>query len=223
MQAQELKNILEKHRKWVMGETGGERADLRSADLRSANLRSANLRSADLSYADLSYANLSYANLSSADLRSADLRSADLSYANLSSADLRYANLRSADLKEIKEDFFKVLSISKNEVVGLYDALMRGKIDGSQYQGECACLVGTVANIRNEKYDNLGIDLRPNSDRLAERWFLGISKGDIPANNEVSRVTVSWAEEFMTENGLSVPQYKIISNLERLELFKTHL
>ncbi len=35
---QELKNILDKHGKWVRNEEGGERADLRSADLRSADL-----------------------------------------------------------------------------------------------------------------------------------------------------------------------------------------
>ena len=111
--AEELKVILELHKKWLDDEKDGVRADLsyanlRSANLSSADLRSANLRSADLRYADLSYANLSSAdlssaNLSSADLRSANLRSADLSYANLSSADLssadlRYANLRSANL-----------------------------------------------------------------------------------------------------------------------------
>jgi uncharacterized protein YjbI with pentapeptide repeats len=96
------------HKRWLHGETGGERANLSSADLRyadlsSANLRyadlsSADLRSADLRYANLRYANLSYADLSSANLSSANLSSADLSSANLRSADLRYANLRYADL-----------------------------------------------------------------------------------------------------------------------------
>ena len=79
MVATKLKDILDKHLKWLKGEDGGERADLRSADLRYANLR----------YADLRYA---------------DLRSADLRYANLSSADLSYANLRSADLRYAKID-----------------------------------------------------------------------------------------------------------------------
>jgi hypothetical protein len=101
---QDLKDILEKHGKFLRNEEGGERADLSSADLRSANLRYANLRSANLSYADLRSANLSSANLSYADLRSANLSSANLRYAdlrsaNLSSANLRYANLRYADLR----------------------------------------------------------------------------------------------------------------------------
>ena len=67
---QELKDILDKHGKWLKNEEGGERANLRSANLSFANLRSANLRSADLSSADLRSANLSFANLRSADLRS---------------------------------------------------------------------------------------------------------------------------------------------------------
>lgn len=64
--AVQLSEILAKHKAWLVGEPGGERADLSSANLSSANLRSANL---------------SYANLSSANLSYADLRSADLSYA----------------------------------------------------------------------------------------------------------------------------------------------
>ena len=78
--AEELKEILELHRKWLNND-GGVRADLRSANLRSADLSSADLRSADLSSADLSSADLSSADLRSANLSSADLRSADLRYA----------------------------------------------------------------------------------------------------------------------------------------------
>jgi hypothetical protein len=228
---QELKNILELHRKWVMGEENGKRADLRSANLSyanlsSADLRSANLSSADLSYADLSSADLRYANLSSADLRSANLsyanlRSAnlsyaDLSYANLRSADLRsadlrsanlsYANLRSAKNEEIIADFCSVLDIAKAEAIGLYRALLDGKIDGSHYEGECACLVGTVANCRKENYTALTIDLKPKSDRLSERWFLAIQKGDIPENNPVSQLTKEWIEAWAIKNEIKLPK-----------------
>ena len=51
---QELKNILDKHGKWLRNEDGGVHADLSSADLSFADLRSANLRFADLRFADLS-------------------------------------------------------------------------------------------------------------------------------------------------------------------------
>jgi len=54
-----LKEILEKHIKWLSGEHNGEKANLSGADLRYANLRCADLRGADLSGADLSNANTS--------------------------------------------------------------------------------------------------------------------------------------------------------------------
>ena len=83
MEASKLKEILEKHKMWLNGEEGGEKADLRGADLRLANLSEANLRGANLSEADLRGANLIGANLRGADLRGADLREADLRGANL--------------------------------------------------------------------------------------------------------------------------------------------
>lgn len=108
MTRSELLEILERHRKWLEGEDGGECADLRKADLYGANLSGANLsganlyeadlRKADLRYADLRYADLNEANLRGADLRGADLSHADLSRADLSGANLRGANLSGADL-----------------------------------------------------------------------------------------------------------------------------
>ena len=66
MDEKELDDILDAHRKWLDGEDGGERADLRNADLRNADLRNADLSYAYLRNADLSYADLSYAYLRNA-------------------------------------------------------------------------------------------------------------------------------------------------------------
>ena len=60
MEENQLKNVLELHRKWINKEPGGERADLREADLRRANLRGADLWEADLRGADLRGADLDY-------------------------------------------------------------------------------------------------------------------------------------------------------------------
>jgi len=92
MDNEKLKEILERHRKWLNDEDGGERADLYGANLRGANLREANLREANLYGADLYGANL----------RGANLRGADLYGANLYGADLREANLREANLRGAK-------------------------------------------------------------------------------------------------------------------------
>ena len=71
MNQEELQKILEAHGKWINGEYGGVRANLRGADLRGADLRGA----------DLSEANLRRADLRGADLGGADLRGADLDFA----------------------------------------------------------------------------------------------------------------------------------------------
>ncbi len=97
---EELQEILEKHKKWLTGKDGGERADLRGTDLSWANLREADLRGTDLSWANLRRADLRRADLRGTDLRGTDLRGTDLSWANLRRADLRRADLRGADLRE---------------------------------------------------------------------------------------------------------------------------
>ena len=87
---EQLKEILEKHRKWLNNENDGERADLRDTDLSYAVLSSADLSYAVLSYADLSHANLGNANMSYADLQYAVLGHANLSYAK---TDKRYLQI----------------------------------------------------------------------------------------------------------------------------------
>ena len=113
MDKAKLKEILDKHLKWVRNEHGGSRADLSGADLSGADLGGADLggaylsgaylsgaylRGADLRRADIGGANLSGAYLRGADLRRADLRGANLSGAYLSGADLSRAYLSGADL-----------------------------------------------------------------------------------------------------------------------------
>ena len=103
MTRDELNNILDAHKLWLLG-IDGRKADLRNANLNGADLSNANLSGADLSGADLSGADLSGANLSGADLsganlRYADLSNADLRYADLMHTSLRYTNLSGADLR----------------------------------------------------------------------------------------------------------------------------
>ena len=60
---EELAEVLRKHRLWVEGKEGGERANLSRANLSRADLSRANLSGANLSWANLSRADLSRANL----------------------------------------------------------------------------------------------------------------------------------------------------------------
>ena len=93
MNDEELREILEKHRKWLNSADGGERADLRGANLRGVDLRGADLRGANLHKADLTTADLNIACLHGANLRGASLQEANLHGVDLQRADLRGANL----------------------------------------------------------------------------------------------------------------------------------
>jgi uncharacterized protein YjbI with pentapeptide repeats len=124
-----------------------------NADLRYADLSNADLSNADLSKADLSNADLRKADLSKADLHNANLHNADLSKADLSKADLSNADLSNADLRNFKSDLWMTLTQNVQEVPSLVEALRGGRVDGSTYEGSCACLVGTIGK-RQELHES---------------------------------------------------------------------
>ena len=99
MNSEEIRKMLENHKKWLFNESGGIRADLTGADLCGADLRGADFCRADLCEADLRGANLYHADLRGADLCGADLRGAYLCEVNLRGANLYHADLRGADLR----------------------------------------------------------------------------------------------------------------------------
>ena len=88
MNKEQLQEILDKHKKWLLGETGGERAVLTGAVLTGAVLTGAVLCWAVLTEADLRGAVLTEADLRGAVLTDADLTGADLRGAVLTDADL---------------------------------------------------------------------------------------------------------------------------------------
>jgi uncharacterized protein YjbI with pentapeptide repeats len=172
-------------------------ANLRGANLYGANLREANLRGADLYGADLYGADLCGADLCRANLCRANLCEADLCEADLCRANLREANLRGADLKNLPPDWINqcsrdilfILGCLKNEVPYLREKLIKGEIDGSQYEGECVCLIGSLA-----KADG-GMDkvcaaipfYEKGTHNYGEMFFLNIHKGDTPKTNEFAK------------------------------------
>ncbi len=131
-----------------------------------------------------------------ANLEGAYLKGADLKGANLEGANLEGADLKGANLTPIRDDFWAVLSSAPKEVMGLRQALIDGRVDGTVYEGECACLVGTIAKVRGVNYHALGL-LAPNSSRPAERFFLGIRKGDTPESNQVSKTVLGWLDQWV--------------------------
>ena len=103
----DLREVLNSHKKWLIGEIGGRCADLRDADLRGENLRGANLRGAKLRDTNLRGADLRGANLKDADLRGADL---DFSCMPLWCGDLK----ADYDDKQIIQQLFHVMSHIKH-------------------------------------------------------------------------------------------------------------
>ena len=161
--------------------------DLRGSDLRGSNLRGSNLRGSDLSGS----------NLSDSDLRDSNLSGSDLSGSDLSGSDLSGSDLSDSNLTPIRDDFWAVLSSAPAEVPALVQALKDGKVNGSTYTGECACLVGTIANAKKCDYREIK-GLIPNSHRPAEMFFTAIKPGDTPKKNAAAKLSVEWAEEWLT-------------------------
>src|SRR5882757_3589898 len=175
-------------------------ARLDDASLAGANLACARLDDASLAGANLACARLDDASLAGANLAGASLDDANLDGANLVRASLDGVNLARASLERIRDDFRAVLDISPGEVVGLLAKLRAGEVDGKHYQGECACLVGTIASIRGVNYEQIP-GLTPNSARRSERWFLGIRIGSTPDNNQLAAITDDWICEWQAERG----------------------
>ena len=120
-------------------------------------------------------ANLSFADLSSANLRSADLRSAK--------------NLPQSFINQCSRDMLFIFQSLPKELPFLRDKLVKGEVDGTQYKGNCACLIGSLGNADG------GIDkvceVIPYYDKglhnFGEQWFWNIKIGDTPENNDFAK------------------------------------
>ncbi len=149
-------------------------ANFGSAYFGSAYFGSANFDSAYFGSAYFGSANFGSANFGSANFGSANFGSAYFGSANFGSA---YFGALSPDspFYSIKLDLWAILDEAPAEVQGLRQALIEGQVDGSSYSGRCACLVGTIANVRKIDINELSIPQK--SDRPAERWFIPIREG----------------------------------------------
>lgn len=98
MTQEELKVVLELHKKWLNNEDGGARANLWGTDLRGIDLRGVDLRLACLSEAAMRGVDLQGTNLRGADMCRVDMRGANCCGADLSGTDLRGSDMRGTDL-----------------------------------------------------------------------------------------------------------------------------
>ena len=128
-----------------------------------------------------------------ANLAGADLTDANIVRANLTGANLTGANLTGANLTQIQGDVASILDGNPDEVKDLMLALVTGNVDGSVYKGDCACLIGTIANIKAVDVDTMPQD----GSRPAERWFLAIRTGDTHDNSQIVAITQKWIQEWL--------------------------
>ena len=134
----ELKYILDNHKKWLNNEDGGERADLRGSDLRGSDLRWS-------------------------DLRWSDLRGSDLRWSDLSWSDLRWSDLSGSDLSGSKIDdkllakFFPIACPESGSFIGwkkAKDKIVKLEIcddakRSSAFSRKCRCSAAKVLAIEN--------------------------------------------------------------------------
>ena len=76
-------------------------------------------------------------------------------------------------------------------------ALVEGRVDGTLYEGECACLIGTIAMARGCRSTDLGI--APDNERPAERFAISIRPGDTPEDHPTAALIVQWIDEWTAD------------------------
>lgn len=179
-----------------------DRVSFRGSDLRGADLRAASLLEADLRGADLRGARLDRADLGGSYLFEAVFDGLELSVATLCGVDLSAAKVE--DLRVFQADLWMTLTQSRDEVPGLAAALREGRINGSSYEGECACLIGTIARLRGVPYSAIHHKHRD----PAEAWFSMISPGDTPGSKGgggfAARRALEWILEWCALCGVEV-------------------
>jgi hypothetical protein len=117
------------------------------------------------------------------------------------------ADWTTEEFDDARDDVWSILDHAVKEVPGLLLALQEGRIDGSQYSGECRCLIGTTANLRGTGYAEMpGIkatwtELSWHGMRPAEHWCLKIEAGDTPDNNEYAAAVEDWILEWLAIGG----------------------
>lgn len=155
-----LNMILDKHKLWLKGKKGGERADLSNTELKHADLSSARLSRAIMQEIDQFAAELTEANLESANLYGADLRCANLDGANLRNANLCYADLTGATLVDANLEYANLTNACLKDCFLNGANLIRTTLDEANLQGAwlyCANLFN--ASLHSTDFSDCNIDL----------------------------------------------------------------
>ena len=179
MEYDELKKILDLHKRWLNGDADGRRANLQGADLQDMDLRGA-----DFWGADAQNASFAGADLQNADLGKADLRGADFFYANLQNVELRGADLRDARLQGAKNipdlpwisivpecgSFIGWKRVGAHIIkLKILDDAKRSNATGRK----CRCSAAEVLEIQNTDGTESGIDRVYNNNYCGANYVVG--------------------------------------------------
>ena len=114
--------------------------------------------------------------------------------ANLDSADLRSAkNVSESYINQCSRDMLFIFERLKSELLYLREKLIKGEVDGTQYEGDCSCLIvslGKGDKKEIEKACKTILFYDKGLHNFGEQWFWQIKKGDTPENSR-------WAEHVL--------------------------
>ncbi|GFP29034.1 hypothetical protein HKBW3S33_02450, partial [Candidatus Hakubella thermalkaliphila] len=99
-------------------------------------------------------------------------------------------------------DMLFVFEHLKAELPALRELLIEGRIDGTQYEGECACLIGSLAKIGGgiAKVCKAIPFYEKGLHNPGEQWFYQIAVGDTPANSFFAKHAVELIDIVLAES-----------------------
>ena len=106
-----------------------------------------------------------------------------------------------SNLSGFKSDMIAEILKLPDELENLRTTLVAGKIDGSTYSGECACLAGTIAKHRGIEISRGGMiqengcAFKADPGSLREQWFMRIRPGHTPENSPFAKAALDWIDE----------------------------
>jgi hypothetical protein len=90
-----------------------------------------------------------------------------------------------------------VLFYTGPEIPSLIEKLKDGQVDGTQYEGDCTCLIGSLGNDQAVKKIP---DYSKGLHNPCEQLFWQIKKGDTPESSKFSKLALEICEEIGRAN-----------------------
>lgn len=125
MTQEELDEVIRKHKLWLNGEEGGERANLIDKDLRGLDMDGADMRDARMEHVDMRYASM----------RNADMRNAHMRDANMEYIYMRSANMENADMVNVNMRFAIMMGANMEDANMEYADIRNAIMDGTNMKG----------------------------------------------------------------------------------------